>query len=140
MSPSSSRSIISPIWLISTSNSPSRRVSFAYVLSTSPNSFLTASTRFLSAGPPASCSGLIMLGFIGLVELGSITGSQLAAGRSYHGVDASPCMDGSVKGASRAEAVVTSFCGTPPPFASVVFAVGPSATAARSLSSTAPEK
>lgn len=142
MSPNSSRSMISPIWLISTTVSPSRRVSFAYILSTSPRSFLTAATRFLLAGPPASCSGLIMEGFIGLVEFGSMAGSQLAAGRSYHGVDASPCMDGSRNGASRADEAVASFCMAVSPFASVLsFAfVGPSATAARSFSSTGPEK
>lgn len=40
-----------------------------------------------------------MSGFIGLVEFGSMTGSQFPAGRSYHGVVRSPCIAGMRKGA-----------------------------------------
>lgn len=77
-----------------------------------------------------------MFGFIGLVEFGSMTGSQLAAGRSYHGVDGSPCMDGSTKGASRAVEVVCALFATCPPFASPPSDFGPSSTAARKDPST----
>lgn len=77
-----------------------------------------------------------MVGFIGLVEFGSMTGSQLAAGRSYHGVDGSPCMDGSTKGASRAVEVECALFATTPPFASDSSDFGPSSTAARKDSST----
>lgn len=76
-----------------------------------------------------------MFGFIGLVEFGSMAGSQLAAGRSYHGVDGSPCMDGSMKGASRAVEVVYALLATSPPFASLPSDFGPSSTAARRDSS-----
>lgn len=41
-----------------------------------------------------------MDGFIGRVEFGSMTGSQLAAGRSYQGTLASPCMAGITYGVS----------------------------------------
>lgn len=41
-----------------------------------------------------------MSGFIGLVELGSMTGSQFAAGKSYHDTDMSPCIAGMMNGAS----------------------------------------
>lgn len=41
-----------------------------------------------------------MSGFIGLIELGSIEGNQLAAGKSYHDTVASPCMAGMINGAS----------------------------------------
>lgn len=44
-----------------------------------------------------------MSGFIGLVELGSMTGSQFAAGRSYHDTATSPCMAGMINGASFAD-------------------------------------
>lgn len=77
-----------------------------------------------------------MFGFIGLVEFGSMTGSQLAAGRSYHGVDGSPCMDGRTKGASRAEEVVCALFAASSPFASRPSDFGPSSTAARKDSST----
>lgn len=77
-----------------------------------------------------------MFGFIGLVEFGSMTGSQLAAGRSYHGVDGSPCMDGSVNGASRAVEAACALFATTPPFASDPSDFGPSSTAARKDSST----
>lgn len=74
-----------------------------------------------------------MFGFIGLVEFGSMTGSQLAAGRSYHGVDGSPCMDGRTKGAVE---VVCALFATSSPFASRPSDFGPSSTAARKDSST----
>lgn len=75
-----------------------------------------------------------MFGFIGLVEFGSITGSQLAAGRSYHGVDGSPCMDGSMKGAF--VEVACALLATCSPFASRPSVFGPSSTAARKASIT----
>jgi hypothetical protein len=37
---------------------------------------------------------------MGRVEFGSRTGSQLPAGKSYHGKLGSPCMAGMMKGAS----------------------------------------
>lgn len=77
-----------------------------------------------------------MFGFIGLVEFGSMTGSQLAAGRSYQGVDGSPCMDGSMKGGSRAAELACDFFATSPPFASEPSEFGPSSTAARNDSSS----
>lgn len=77
-----------------------------------------------------------MFGFIGLVELGSMTGSQLAAGRSYQGVDGSPCMEGSMKGASRAVEPACAFFATCPPFPSDPSDFGPSSTMARRDSST----
>lgn len=54
----------------------------------------------LSAGPEANRSGLIISGFMGLVELGSMSESQFAAGKSYHAEVASPCMVGMMNGAS----------------------------------------
>jgi hypothetical protein len=42
---------------------------------------------------------LIIEGFIGRVEFGSRTGSQFAAGRSYHRVEGSPCVAGKTHGA-----------------------------------------
>jgi len=39
-----------------------------------------------------------MAGFMGRVEFGSRIGSQLPAGRSYHGVDGSPCIAGMTHG------------------------------------------
>lgn len=77
-----------------------------------------------------------MVGFIGRVEFGSMTGSQLAAGRSYHGVDGSPCMDGRIKGASRAVEVVYDLFARTPPFDSQPSNFGPSSIAARRDSST----
>lgn len=74
--------------------------SFAYIRSTSASKSVTAWIKRLSAGPDINCNGLIMSGFIGLVEFGSMTGNQFAAGRSYHGADASPCMAGMMNGAS----------------------------------------
>lgn len=68
--------------------------------STSANKSCTALMSCSSAGPDANRSGLIISGFIGLVELGSISGSQFAAGKSYQGEVASPCMVGMRKGAS----------------------------------------
>lgn len=81
-----------------------------------------------------------MVGFMGLVELGSMTESQLAAGRSYHGVDGSPCMDGSMKGASRVVEVICALFATSPPSPSRPSDFGPSSTAARKDSSTGAEK
>ena len=40
-----------------------------------------------------------MSGFMGLVEFGSRTGIQLPAGKSYHGMEGSPCIAGMMKGA-----------------------------------------
>lgn len=51
-------------------------------------------------GPPARTRGVIEEGFIGRVDPGSSTCSQLAAGRSYQGVAGSPCIEGITKGAS----------------------------------------
>lgn len=82
-----------------------------------------------------------MDGFIGRVELGSMTGSQFAAGRSYQGVDASPCIDGSMKGMSRnAEDTVVPFRAGFAPLLCGTWAFGPSIIAARSWSKTASEK
>lgn len=79
-----------------------------------------------------------MDGFIGRVELGSITGSQFAAGRSYQGVEASPCIEGSMKGASRDEGAGAAFRATSAPLlCGGGLAFGPSAMAARSWSRTA---
>lgn len=39
---------------------------------------------------------------MGLVEFGVRCGSHVAAGRSYHGVEESPCVEGTTKGASLA--------------------------------------
>lgn len=94
----SSSSTCSPIWSTSIDDSAIWLTSAAYILSTSTRSFLTASTRFLSAGPGASCNGLIIDGFMGRVELGSRAVSQLPAGRSYHGVVGSPCIAGMTNG------------------------------------------
>jgi hypothetical protein len=58
--------------------------------------------RTLSAGPGMNWSGLIMEGFMGRDEFGSMAGSQFAAGRSCQGTLASPCMAGMMKGASLA--------------------------------------
>lgn len=41
-----------------------------------------------------------MSGFMGLVELGSMTGSQFAAGKSYQDAVTSPCIVGIMNGAS----------------------------------------
>jgi hypothetical protein len=60
----------------------------------------------LSTGPVENRSGLIISGFMGRVELGSMTGSQFAAGRSYHGEEASPCIVGMMNGASLADLVL----------------------------------
>ena len=40
-----------------------------------------------------------MAGLIGLVEFGTICGMRFPAGRSYHGVDGSPCEAGITYGA-----------------------------------------
>lgn len=85
-----------------------------------------------------------MEGFMGRVELGSMIGSQFAAGRSYHGADASPCIDGRTKGASRAEADDAAVADFRAPSLSVVVLdsadLGPSTTAARRESMSASEK
>lgn len=81
-----------------------------------------------------------MEGFIGRVELGSIAGSQFAAGRSYQGVDASPCIDGSMKGASRKEGMEVIFRAASTPFPCEVLAFDPSAIAVRSWSKIVSEK
>lgn len=63
-----------------------------------------------------------------------MTGSQFAAGRSYQGVEASPCMEGSRKGASldRADdAIEVPACTATAPFDSVLLALGPFVTASR---------
>lgn len=79
-----------------------------------------------------------MDGFIGRVELGSMKGSQFAAGKSYQGVDGSPCIDGSIKGASREDEPEVPFFGTAalsgaPLLCGVALAAfGPSAIAVRS--------
>lgn len=104
-----------------------------YILSTSASNFLTASTRPLSAGPCWRTRGLIIEGFIGRVEFGSNAGSQFPAGRSYHGVEGSPCMAGMTHGAVFA-ALAT---GSVEVSASLSFLLssledGPSSTAVRS--------
>lgn len=82
-----------------------------------------------------------MDGFIGRVELGSMTGSQFAAGRSYQGVDASPCIDGSMKGASRdVEDASVAFRAGFAPLLCGSWAFGPSTIAARSWSKMVSEK
>lgn len=85
-----------------------------------------------------------MEGFMGRVELGSMIGSQFAAGRSYHGAEASPCMDGRTKGASRAkadDAAVVDFCALSLSLVVLDSAdFDPSTTAARRESMTASEK
>lgn len=80
-----------------------------------------------------------MEGFMGRVELGSITGSQFAAGRSYHGVDTSPCMEGKIYGASRETAEVAApveVFGVTAAALGSFSALGPSVTIARNLSRT----
>lgn len=47
-----------------------------------------------------------MAGFMGRVEFGSKTGSQFPAGRSYHGVDRSPCVCGITKGTALAALLI----------------------------------
>lgn len=69
-----------------------------------------------------------------------MTGSQLAAGRSYQGVDASPCMEGSKNGASRADEAAVAFFAMSAPLLPGSLFFGPSATAVRSLSRTESEK
>lgn len=82
-----------------------------------------------------------MDGFIGRIELGSITGSQFAAGRSYQGVEASPCIEGSTKGASRDEALGVPFRAISAPLlCGDSLAFGPSAMEARNGSRTASGK
>jgi hypothetical protein len=49
---------------------------------------------------------LIISGFIGLVEFGSMTGSQFAAGKSYQAEEVSPCIVGIIKGASLEDLVL----------------------------------
>jgi hypothetical protein len=65
-------------------------------------SFFTAAASLSSARPAARCSGLINSGGMGSVEFGVRCGSHVAAGRSYHGIVASPCIAGIVNGASLA--------------------------------------
>jgi hypothetical protein len=48
-----------------------------------------------------------MSGLIGLVELGTICGIRFPAGKSYHGVDGSPCTAGITYGADLAVFVVS---------------------------------
>lgn len=91
--------------------------SLAYIRSTSASKSVTACIKRLSAGPGTNCNGLTMSGFIGLVEFGSMTGNQFAAGRSYQGAEASPCMDGMMKGASLDD-LVTAPVPSAVPFAS----------------------
>lgn len=71
-----------------------------YSRSAVDSSVCTAAASFSSAGPAASCSGRIKSGSIGSVELGVRCGSHVAAGRSYHGVAASPWEAGIVYGMS----------------------------------------
>lgn len=83
-----------------------------------------------------------MSGFMGLVEFGSRTGIQLPAGKSYHGMDGSPCMAGMMKGASFAglgtELVVMAVGRAV--FGTEALDAGPSSTATRSCLITASEK
>lgn len=74
-----------------------------------------------------------MEGFIGRVEFGSSTGSQLPAGKSYQGVEGSPCMAGSTQGAVLA-ALATELAELSPssPVWPSSMDDGPSSTAARS--------
>lgn len=67
----SSKMILSPSSLISTSPSSSGRLSLAKILSASESKAFTAEVMALSAGPGASWSGLISSGSMGFVELGT---------------------------------------------------------------------
>lgn len=71
-----------------------------YISSTVIRNSLTMVANFSSAGPATNCKGLTSSGRIGRVELGTMCGIRLAAGRSYHGVEGSPCMAGMTKGGS----------------------------------------
>lgn len=102
---------------------------------------LAALTRALSAGPWERTSGLIMDGFMGRVEFGSRTGSQFPAGRSYQGVEGSPCMAGMTHGA-----VLAAFAMALAELSATFSAfscptdVGPSSTADRSFGMKPSEK
>lgn len=79
---------------------------------------------------------------MGRVEFGSRTGSQFAAGRSYHGVDGSPCMAGMTQGVVFAAfAILSAGFSSPLPFCgSSSLDEGPSSTAFRSCSTKPSEK
>jgi hypothetical protein len=72
----------------------SRSASPSKIPFTSSKSPWTAATSAASAGPATNCSGLIMPGLIGLVEFGTMCGMRFPAGRSYQGVEGSPCVAG----------------------------------------------
>lgn len=84
-----------------------------------------------------------MSGFMGLVEFGSRTGIQLPAGKSYQGMDGSPCMAGMMKGAAftglgtELVVVVTVGCAV---LCAEALDAGASSTATRSCLMTASEK
>lgn len=83
-----------------------------------------------------------MSGFIGLVEFGSRTGIQLPAGKSYHGMDGSPCIAGMMKGAALTDLgteVVVAAAGWVVSWTETLD-VGASSTATRSCLITASEK
>ena len=90
----SSRTIGCPSSSISQYCLSSRSVSPSKIPFTSSRRPLTAATSAASAGPATNCSGLIISGLIGLVELGTMCGMRFPAGRSYQGVDESPCVAG----------------------------------------------